>query len=255
MVCCLAVYLCAAIVRGRMVMRVAAIAGSLAAGIRIATEVERLPAVELSIVCLNQGMRSPWLRWLRELALLLKSFRWRTYSTKLWSYARAGKLVILDQPADDPASLELLRGLQCDLGLHAANVIYREATIAAFRLGILNAHIGMLPGYRGRSVAEWSILQGDPTGITVFFIDGGIDTGSRIVLREVIPVGWTASMQEVKSRLFAADARLYRQALEALLAEGFEYQYNDVSLGKRYYVMSDLLTGVVDTILGAESEG
>jgi Formyl transferase len=237
-----------------MVTRVAAIAGSLAAGIRIATEVERLPAVDLSIVCLNQEMRSPFLRWLREFALLLKSFRWQ-YLTKLWSYARSGKLVILACAPDDPAAAEQLRGLQYDLGLHAANVIYREATIAAFRLGILNAHIGILPGYRGRCVAEWSVLQGDPTGITVFFIDGGIDTGSRIVMREVIPVEDSASVKALKARLFACDARLFRQAVDALLSEGFEYQYNDVSQGKRYYVMSNLLTGVVDTMLGgAETE-
>jgi hypothetical protein len=229
-------------------MRVAVLAGSLAAGIRIATEIERLPAVDVSIVCLNQGMRSPFLRWLREIALLLKSFGWQSL-TKLWGYARSRKLVILARAPDDPGAVERLRGLQSDVGLHTTNVIYREATIAAFRLGILNAHIGILPGYRGRSVAEWSVLHGDPTGVTVFFIDSGIDTGSRIVLREVNPAKDSTSVRALKARLFASDVRLYRQALETLMAEGFEYQYNDVSQGKRYYVMSSLLTGVVDTIL------
>jgi Formyl transferase len=235
-------------------MRVAVIAGSLAAGMRIATEIDRLPAVDISIVCLNQGMRSPFLRWLREFALLLKCFRWQ-HLTKLWGYASTGKLLILVGAPDDPAVVEQLRGLQSDVGLHTTNVIYREATIAAFRLGILNAHIGVLPGYRGRSVAEWSVLQGSPTGITVFFIDSGIDTGPRIVLREVIPAKGRTSVQALKAELFGSDARLYRQALEALLSEGFQCQYNDVSQGKRYYVMSSLLTEVVDTMLGgAETE-
>jgi Formyl transferase len=229
-------------------MRVAAIAGSLAAGIRIANEVERLPGVDFCIVCCNLRMRSPLLRWLREFAIALSSFRW-IYITKLWSYAMSGKLVILDQALDDPTSVDRLRKLQCDVGLHAANVIYHEATIAAFRLGILNAHIGILPGYRGRSVVEWSVLQGDSTGITVFFIDSGIDTGSRIVLREFIPSGESASVQEFKTMLFGCDARLYRKALEALSSQRFEYEHNDVSKGKRYYVMSKLLTSAVDTIL------
>ncbi len=214
----------------------------------MATEIERVAGVDISIVCLNQGMRLPVLRWLREIVLLLKSFGWQ-YLTKLWSYARSRKLVILAGAPDDPAAVERLRGLQSDIGLHTTNVVYREATIAAFRLGILNAHIGILPGYRGRSVAEWSVLHGDPTGVTVFFIDSGIDTGSRIVLREVNPAKDSTSVQALKARLFASDVRLYRQALEKLLSEGFEYQYNDVSQGKRYYVMSSLLTGVVDTIL------
>lgn len=233
-------------------MRVAVIAGSLAAGIRIAAEVEQLPAVDVSIVCCNQGMRSPLLRWSREFALALSAVRWRAYVTKLWSYARSGKLVLLDRPLDDPASVQHLKMLQYDIGLHAANVIYREPTIAAFRLGILNAHIGILPGYRGRSVAEWSVLQGDPTGITVFFIDSGIDTGSRIILRVQIPSGGCTTVKGLKTMLFGYDARMYREALKALMSEDFQYELSDVSQGKRYYVMSKLLTGVVDTILGSE---
>jgi hypothetical protein len=230
-------------------MRVAVIAASLTAGMRIATEVERASAVDVSILCCNLEMKSPFIRWLRELALALKSFHWQTDITKLWSYARSGRLAILHHPLDHPASIERLTALQYDVGLHTANVIYREATIAAFRLGILNAHIGILPAYRGRSVAQWSVLQGDPTGVTVFFIDAGIDTGSRIVLRESIPVGDSKSVRALKRMLFGYDARLYRQALEALASDGFAYLYNDVSQGKRYYVMSGLLNEVVDTVL------
>jgi methionyl-tRNA formyltransferase len=233
-------------------MRVAVIAGSLAAGIRIATEVEHLPAVEVCIVCCDLEMRAPFLRWSRELVLALSSIRRRAYVTKLWSYARSGKLIILDQPLDDPASVDHLKMLQCDIGLHAANVIYREPAIAAFRLGILNAHIGILPGYRGRSVAEWSVLQGDPTGITVFFVDSGIDTGSRIIQRVQISSHGCTTVKGLKAMLFGYDARMYREAVKALMSERFQYELNDVSQGKRYYVMSKLLTGVVDTILGVD---
>ncbi len=230
-------------------MRVAAIAGSLAAGIRLATEVERVPAVDVSIICCNLATRPPFLRWLREFVLILKLLPSQSYITKLWSYARSDKLVMLYRALDDPASVERLRSLQCDVGLHAANVIYREATIAAFRLGILNAHIGILPGYRGRSVAEWSVLQGDPTGTTIFFIDNGIDTGARIVLREFTPSRDSTSVRALKTILFGRSERLYRKALEALASDGFQYDHNDVSQGKRYYVMSKMLTKVVDTIL------
>jgi methionyl-tRNA formyltransferase len=133
--------------------------------------------------------------------------------------------------------------------LHAANVIYREPTISAFRLGILNAHIGILPGYRGRSVAEWSVLQGDFTGVTVFFIDSGIDTGARIVLREFIPINGAKSVPSLKNQLFACDARLYRRAIEALMSPECQFQNNQISKGRRYYVMSKLFTNVVDQIL------
>lgn len=94
-------------------------------------------------------------------------------------------------------------------------------------------------------------MQGDSTGATVFFIDCGIDTGSRIVLREFIPVNGANSVANLKSQLFACDARLYRKALEALMAPEFQLQDNEVSKGQRYYVMSRMFSSVVNEILGS----
>jgi methionyl-tRNA formyltransferase len=232
-------------------MRVAVIAGSISGGIRIAREIETLAGAHVFVVVSNVRKRSPLLRWSRELFSALKSLKYWTLATKGYSYARQGKLIILDRPLDDRTSIERLRALQCHVGLHAANVIYREPTISAFRLGILNAHIGILPKYRGRCVAEWSVLQGDPTGVTVFFIDSGIDTGGRIVLREFIPSkGWNG-VRALKNKLFVCDARLYRKALEALMRPGVRFECNDGSKGRRYYVMSKMFTKTANEILAA----
>jgi len=231
-------------------MRVAVVASSIAAGVRIATEIENLPGVDVFIVVCNVGMRPALLRWIREFVLLAKSLgRWTP--ARLCRYLRSRRLFVLSRALDDVNSTDRLRSLQCDLGLHAANVIYREPVISAFRLGILNAHIGILPAYRGRSVAEWSVLQGDRTGVTVFFIDSGIDTGARIVLREFISPDAKNSVEKLKKVLFGCDARLYRQALEAVMSSEFPCERNDTSKGRRYYVMSKMLTEVVNQILVA----
>ena len=230
-------------------MRVAILSGSIVAGMRIAKEIETLPGIDVFVVVCNAGMRSPLLRWSRELLLALKSFNSWTLTTKGCRYAQQGRLIILHRPLDDPASIERLRSLQCDVGLHAANVIYRDPTISAFRLGILNAHIGILPKYRGRCVAEWSVLKGDPTGVTVFFIDSGIDTGARIVLREFIPsTGWKC-LRPFKNMMFGCDARLYRRALEALMQPGVRFEDNEILKGSRYYVMSKMFIHTVDKVL------
>jgi methionyl-tRNA formyltransferase len=229
-------------------MRVAVLAGSITAGIRMAKELETLNAVETFIVVCSLGRR-PLMRWAREVLLAAKSSHWWTFTAKLYGYAKSGKLVILRRSLDDRTSTDLLRSLKCDVGLHAANVIYREPTISAFRLGILNAHIGILPKYRGRSVAEWSILQGDPTGVTVFFIDPGIDTGARILLREFVPPNGQEDVWAFKNELFAHDARLYRKALEVLLKPEVQFESNAISEGKRHYVMSKVLTSTATEIL------
>lgn len=226
-------------------MRVAVIAGSIAAGVRIAEGIQSLSNVEVFVIACGVGGLSAPLRWLRELVLMARSY-WCLPG--LWRCARAHRLLILDT-LGDPRSTERLRSLACDVGLHAANVIYRETTISAFRLGILNAHIGILPAYRGRSVAEWSVLQGHRTGVTVFFIDSGIDTGPRIVLREFIPPNGAKTVAKFKNDLFAWDARLYRKALEALRSPRFQPDDNEIAKGQRYYVMSRVFTNVVNQIL------
>ena len=147
------------------------------------------------------------------------------------------------KPLHDRETISRLQELNLDVGLHKSGSIYSSATIECFRLGILNAHIGLLPKYRGRSVMEWSLVQGDPTGISVFFVDAGIDTGARIVLSESVDVSHYKTIAEAKQYLFDCDARLYRRAIEKLQQDEESFQVNDGS-GKRYYVMSKLLQDI-----------
>jgi methionyl-tRNA formyltransferase len=159
-------------------------------------------------------------------------------------------VIFLRRPLHDQQSIDTLKNLKLDVGLHNAGVIYREATIDAFRLGILNHHIGILPAYRGRSVMEWSILQGDPTGVTVFFIAAGIDTGRRILISEPVDISAFTSIADAKRYLFDLDKVFFRRALD-LLRNNPSFQLNDGS-GRRYFVMSKLFAGVVGQLLEAK---
>src|SRR5262245_43977820 len=143
--------------------------------------------------------------------LLLKTGR--SKSLNLW---RRKKLIILSRPLHHPRSLARLTRLELDIGLHKSGNIYRESTINCFRLGILNAHIGILPAFRGRSVAEWAVVEGQPVGVSVFFVDAGIDTGERIVLKEEVDISHCESLAAAKQYLFDLDAVFYRRALELL---------------------------------------
>jgi methionyl-tRNA formyltransferase len=50
--------------------------------------------------------------------------------------------------------------------------------------GFINCHAGALPYYRGRSPLNWVLINGEKTfGITVHFVDEGIDTGDIIEQR------------------------------------------------------------------------
>ena len=44
---------------------------------------------------------------------------------------------------------------------------------------------GIAAKYRGMNVLEWSILNNDPIGVTLHYIDEGIDTGDIIKFKEI----------------------------------------------------------------------
>ena len=183
--------------------------------------------------------------------------RWRFAAAVAVDVLRApgllGRLVsgecLLSDDLESPRTLRFLRTCGADVGLHATSVIYRRAVIEPFRLGILNPHIGLLPEYRGRSVMEWSVLRGDATGISTFFIDEGIDTGQEIVLRKTFDPSGFSDRASFKSFLFDQDAEMFRQALELLTDPGFAPQRQDPGDGRRWFVMSELFGRVVDGLL------
>ena len=177
-------------------------------------------------------------------------------TTGLANLSRAAWLAATGRPRvtrlglDHPETVVWIRQLAPDVGLHACGAIYRRPIIDCFRLGILNPHIGMLPAYRGRSVMEWSILEGYPTGVTLFFLDEGIDTGPDIVLRREVPLRDHRDVCAAKQHLFSLDAAMFAEAIALLQQPGFVPIRNDGS-GRRFYVMSRLFTGVVDAALRA----
>jgi methionyl-tRNA formyltransferase len=54
------------------------------------------------------------------------------------------------------------------------------------RLGSICFHPSLLPKYRGASAINWALINGESvTGITLFWVDKGIDTGPILLQKEV----------------------------------------------------------------------
>jgi len=224
-------------------LRIAILSNTLPAALLLHEELKNSGA-ELFIILCPTSEDSGSRDYLRHFA------RWAVKEDRANSLrlALAGRILVLGNPLDHPKSLARLEALKLDVGLHKSGTIYRELTINCFRLGILNSHIGILPRFRGRCVMEWSLLQGDPVGISVFFVDSGIDTGERIVLSEPVDISHCKSIAEAKQYLFDLDAVFYRRAVEALRSNEIACQINDGSAGRRYYVMSRLFLDVVERL-------
>jgi methionyl-tRNA formyltransferase len=65
--------------------------------------------------------------------------------------------------------------------------LLRKRTIALAKGRIINLHPGYAPQYRGRYGAFWPIYNQEPelVGVTVHFLDSGIDTGA-ILMRKLV---------------------------------------------------------------------
>ena len=60
--------------------------------------------------------------------------------------------------------------------------ILRAPLYSLPRLGTINCHAGKLPFYRGRNVLNWVLINDEKEfGITVHYVDDGVDTGDIIV--------------------------------------------------------------------------
>ena len=72
---------------------------------------------------------------------------------------------------------------KCDLFVSMSfNQIFRNSLINLPPLKTINCHAGKLPFYRGRNILNWALINDEKEfGITVHYIDDGIDTGDIIL--------------------------------------------------------------------------
>lgn len=84
-------------------------------------------------------------------------------------------------------SLHLLRSYHPDLIISmGANQIFRQALIELAAHRCINVHSALLPRNRGLMPTFWALAHGDrETGVSVFFVDKGIDSGPIIVQKKI----------------------------------------------------------------------
>lgn len=86
---------------------------------------------------------------------------------------------------NSPEFLEIVSKYDCDLFVSMSfDQIFKNEVINLPKLKTINCHAGKLPFYRGRNVLNWVLINDEKEfGITVHFVDEGIDTGDIILQR------------------------------------------------------------------------
>ena len=125
-----------------------------------------------------------------------------------------------DREARDRALGDWLQKLEVDLVVLAGFMELLDVELLSrFRGRIVNVHPSLLPAFAGLHAIEQAIEYGAKvTGVTVHFVDEGVDSGP-IILQESLELSYPAAIDEVEERLHGIEHRLLPQAVR-LLAEG-----------------------------------
>jgi phosphoribosylglycinamide formyltransferase-1 len=125
-----------------------------------------------------------------------------------------------DRAARDKAMGEWIESLKVDLIVLAGYMqLLSPAFVTRFRNRVVNIHPALLPSFPGLDAIGQALAAGvETTGVTVHFVDEGVDTGPTIVQSEV-PMQPGVGREELEATVHAIEHELYPEAIR-MIAEG-----------------------------------
>ncbi|MDO5602165.1 MAG: methionyl-tRNA formyltransferase [Oscillospiraceae bacterium] len=82
--------------------------------------------------------------------------------------------------------------------------------------GCINLHVSLLPKYRGAAPVQWAVINGDKeTGVTIMYMDEGLDTGD-VIRTETVPIGAEETSGELFERVSRIGAKVLCETVETL---------------------------------------
>lgn len=129
----------------------------------------------------------------------------------------AGIMFLVHQNINSEDFLSKISGLNCDAYVSMSfNQIFKSVIINQTPLGIINCHAGRLPFYRGRNVLNWVLINGEREfGVTVHYVDEGIDTGD-IIAQETYPISDLDDYSSLLERAYLYCSDLLYRSLKLL---------------------------------------
>ena len=93
----------------------------------------------------------------------------------------------LSESINNKSSLKLIKSFHPDLLVSIlGNQIFKKDLISLAPKGCINLHTALLPKYRGLMPTFWVLKNNEKyTGVSVFFVDEGIDSGPIILQKKI----------------------------------------------------------------------
>lgn len=153
-------------------------------------------SVEIKFICLRYSKRDP----------------------VLIEYAKCfGIPVLLSPDVNSKEFVEQAASYNADLFVSMSfDQIFKKRLMELPALKTINCHAGKLPFYRGRNILNWVLINDEKEfGITVHYVDEGIDTGN-IILQKKYPITDNDDYSTLLSRAYEECADVLYEAIKML---------------------------------------
>lgn len=124
-----------------------------------------------------------------------------------------------DRGRRDRAIADWLEGVGVDLVVLAGYMqLLSDEFVARFRNRVINVHPALLPSFPGLDAIAQSLMHGVRiTGVTVHFVDDGVDTGP-IILQRPVPVPPDRDREALERAIHATEHALLPEAIRLIAA-------------------------------------
>lgn len=142
---------------------------------------------------------------------------------------------------------KILKEIKPDLiVLGPASSIIRKNILNIPKIGVINAHMGLLPEFRGMNALEWTIFHKHEGAITIHFVDEGIDTGNILQVVK-FPIQQGMRIKELRVQARKRMAHLLIDSIENIISGDYSSVKQDPYGGKQYFVMHSKLVHLIET--------
>lgn len=132
---------------------------------------------------------------------------------------------------NDSESLSILHASSLDwLFIIGWSQIVSTDVLRSARSGVLGIHPTLLPVGRGRASIPWAILKGlEETGVTLFQLDEGVDTGP-ILAQQRVAISSRETATGLYAKIASAHSRLMANVWPSIVTGKIQAQPQDESL-------------------------
>lgn len=144
---------------------------------------------------------------------------WNAWRNIYFYYPELTSKIYFFSDLNNRRSEIVLKNIKPDLVVLASAPIIKKSILKIPKLGIINAHPSLLPKYRGRKAIERAIGDGEKIGVSVHWVDAGIDTG-KVILQKELKVSQTDNIRSIKQKANKLSYDLVVKAIEKISKEG-----------------------------------